>query len=179
MWLDHPSPKNLEDKYRQSQITYDAVRNAPVTTLSNVNFYWQNLRRGRGYIYYRPGGRRAGIRCIRCEINWSKIRAQIGELDFVTLPTGDKVAVELRLKTGKTLMPRKMAVEAAGYVRDHYHKQLIDPEGRRSQNGFSAVLSAIFALILTGLYALTRWSERKKSEVVAGMANEEHYKSGR
>lgn len=175
MWLESPSSENIDVEYRKSQTAYDAVRHGPVTTLSGVNFYWQHIHHGEGYIYYHPGGRRAGIRCIRCEIDLSKgskIRAQIAQLDFVTLPNGNKVAVELRLKSGKILMSRKTAVEAAGYVRDHYLKLLIDPKARRSHIGFVAVLSAFFALILTGLYALSRWSERKKNSVIARKADE-------
>jgi len=157
----HPTKETDEAKYRHAQQAYDAALHGSVNTLSNVNFYRRWRRRGGPTsIFYRPGGRDADIRCIRCPLYGRKSLSQIGELDFVTLPSGGKIAVEMRSVSGEILMSRKASLQAIRSVRDIYGDTLKSSTSRNRRNISLLALEFFFALVLTGIYALYRLSNR-------------------
>ncbi|MEE4455276.1 hypothetical protein [Novosphingobium resinovorum] len=111
------TPDQYSREYKQAQSDYEAVLNGKAITLSGVRFY----KRRNGGIYYLPGGQSESIACIRCPVDWTH-RAQIKEIDYVTGKDGRKIAIAVRLGSGKALMDRAGAIAAMQQV----HERLKD-----------------------------------------------------
>lgn len=167
MLFMYPTKEKDEAAYNRLQLEYEAALNGPVKTLSGVNFYPSRNRNGPSYIFYRPGGRDVHIACIRCPVDWQRFRAQIVRLDFVTLPDGSKLAVEMRLKSGQPIMDRATALREIRYVRD-FNRDLIGSKKARDRGiGLRMLLSMFCALVLTGLYALSRLNKRASTRQIS------------
>lgn len=161
VWVTYRDSASYRQDYRDALMTYQQSQIAKMQRLSGVNFYWYSTRRSPGYLGYRPNGRHAFLQCIRCEIKWSKIRKQIGEVDYVTVGNGEKIILQIRLKSGKILLSRQQALAQLNEVVSLSKRKATDPLQRYKDMILSIFFGLVVATMATCSEALQRHKERK------------------
>ncbi len=157
VWISYRDSASYLETYHDALMTYQQSQTAKVQRLSGVNFYWYSSRGSAGYLGYRPKGRHAHLQCIRCEINWSKIRRQIREVDYVIVGNGKKIILQIRLKSGETLLSRQQALTKLNEVVSLSKRKATDPVQRYKDLILSIFFGLVVATMATFSEALRRY----------------------